>query len=357
MKAQTITPPLTLIALALGALGCESYTYTLDETEATCADAFSHVESCTGTFDPVFEANCETEDTKLILETPCELLIEASRALPGLKADGYQGSSFACRVFNIGCPESEASVPEVNLLERQALIALSEPDSVWSPEDVRFRVNSIASIFRESGDPRGLFATVYRLITNRALESVEAGDYAHPEWARDLITEFGRRYLANLHGHLTEGEVTGQWAKYYGLAQDAEVGRGRTLGVAIAVHLMVDLPYTLEMIGSTPEQREDFIRFGDILLEVFPDLITDVQADYDTDASGLLNGFFIGEWVDGVTSEGTMTAFLYQGVRMKAWRDGQNLRHFPEWLVAAEIRSAWGFAEITLATLDAQGAL
>ena len=163
--------------------------------------------------------------------------------------------------------------------------------------------------------------------------------------------------MANLHGHLTGGEVTGQWAKYYDLAQDCNVGRGRTLGVAIAVHLMVDLPYTLETIGSRPEQRDDFILFGDILLEVFPDLITDVQADYNTDVTGLLNGFFLGNWVDSMTSAGTMTSFIYQGVRMKAWRDGQNLQNFAEWLVSSDIRTAWGLAEVTLATLDAQGAL
>ena len=135
------------------------------------------------------------------------------------------------------------------------------------------------------------------------------------------------------------------------------MGRGRTLGVAIAVHLMVDLPYTLYTINSVPEQREDFVIFGDILLEVFPDLIRDVQADYDTDVSGLLNGFIIGEWVDSLTAPGTTTSFIYQGVRLKAWRDGQNLRKFPHWMVSSDIRTAWGMAEVTLATLDAQGAL
>ena len=31
---------------------------------------------------------------------------------------------------------------------------------------------------------RGL-STVYRLITNRAVESVDNGDYEHTDWARD----------------------------------------------------------------------------------------------------------------------------------------------------------------------------
>ncbi len=339
---------------ALGACG-EGYE---EQSSQLCEQAATHLFECTGAADSDFEANCKATDARMLIDTPCAVLTEASVTRSALKADRLGVSdSFACRVLNLGCPPEDQCIPPLSDDGLQGLIDLSEPTSVSGSEDVKRRVNAIAKIFREEGDPRGLFATVYRLITNRAVESVEDGDYAHPQWAHDLITEFGRRYLANLHGHLTGGEITGQWAKYYRLAQDCRVGRGRTLGVAIAVHLMVDLPYTLHGIGSVGDQREDFVRFGDILLEVFPDIITDIQADYHTDVTGLLNGFCLGAWVDGVTSKGTMTAFIYQGVRLKAWRDGQNLRHFPRWMVATDIRTAWGMAEVALATLDAQGAL
>ena len=325
--------------------------------ENLCAQASAHMIECTGAADAGFDAHCQPSDALALLDPPCQVLVEASGVIGSGKADGHNLSSFSCQVLNLGCPLRSECVAPLSDEGLQSLITLSEPTSVTGHKDVRMRVNEIARIFREEGDPRGLFATVYRLITNRAVESVEDGDYAYPEWANKLITEFGRRYLANLHGHLTGGEVTGQWSKYYGLAQDCSVGRGRTLGVAIAVHLMVDLPYTLHGIGSMPEQREDFVVFGDILLEVFPDIITDIQADYHTDVTGLLNGFILGAWVDSVTSEGTMTAFIYQGVRLKAWRDGQNLRTFPRWMVAADIRTAWGLAEVALASLDAKGAL
>ena len=241
--------------------------------------------------------------------------------------------------------------------EVQELIDISNPNTLIDEYDAQWRVNQIARILAEAEDPRGLFATVYRLITNRAVESVEAGDYEHPEWARSLITEFARRYIGNLHGHLTDGETTGQWRRYYSLAQNCDVGRGRTLGVAIAVHLMVDLPKTLYQIDSRPEQRDDFILFGDILLEIFPALITDIDRDYNTDVEDLLRGFFLGDWVDRLTSEGTMTAFMYQGIRMKAWRDGQNYRRFPRSVVDLEVRLAWGAADLALAKLDAVGAL
>ena len=233
------------------------------------------------------------------------------------------------------------------------VIELSDPDTLRDEYDAQDRVNRIAQLFREAEDPRGLFATVYRLITNRAVESVDDGDYEYTSWARSLIIEFARRYLRNLHAHLTEGTITGSWKKYYGIAQNCDVGRGRTLGVAIAVHLMVDLPKTLHQIGSMPEQREDFVVFGDILLEIFPQLVRDIQRDYKTDVEDLLRGFFFGEWVDKFTREGTMTAFMYQGIRLKAWRDGQNYRKFPRAVVEAEVRLAWGVVEVLLAHLDA----
>ena len=235
----------------------------------------------------------------------------------------------------------------------EKLIELSDPNNLVDEYDAQDRVNQVARLFREGQDPRGLFATVYRLITNRAVESVDAGDYEHPQWARSLITEFARRYLGNLHGHLTDGEITGQWRKYYDLAQNCDVGRGRTLGVAIAVHLMVDLPKTLYSIDSTPEQREDFILFGNILLEIFPELVSDIKRDYRTDVTDLLRGFFFGDWVDRFTREGAMTAFMYQGIRMKAWRDSQNYRRFPRRVVDLEVRLAWGVVEVMLAHLDA----
>ena len=246
---------------------------------------------------------------------------------------------------------------DLGSLDESRLIELSDPNTLVNEYDAQTRVNTIAKIFRESEDPRGLFATVYRLITNRAIESVENGDYEYPTWARSLITEFARRYLANLHGHLTQTEVTGQWTRYYNIAQNCDVGRGRTLGVAIAVHLMVDLPKTLYLIDSQPEQREDFVVFGDILLQVFDQLIIDIERDYKTDVSDLLKGFFFGDWVDRFTRQGTMTAFMYQGIRLKAWRDGQNYRKFPRRVVDAEIRLSWGTVDLLLAHLDHVGLL
>jgi hypothetical protein len=51
-----------------------------------------------------------------------------------------------------------------------------------------------------------------------------------------------------------------------------------------------------------------------------------------------------------------VTAFMYQAIRLQAWRDGQNLSTFPQALVTTDIRAAWGLAEMALAKLDIIGA-
>ena len=202
-----------------------------------------------------------------------------------------------------------------------------------------------------------MFSIVYRHITNNAVESVENGLYEDPAWTQQLITAFARRYLVNLHGHLTGGDVSGQWKKYYKLARNCNVGRGRVLGVAIATHLMVDLVYALHDVETVGAQKEDYMLFGEVSLWVFPNLVTDIQAVYGTDVSGLLKGFFFGDWVDGLTQQGTSTTFIYQSVRRNSWRNSQNLWIFPKWMVHADIAVGWGLAELSLAALDATGAL
>ena len=126
------------------------------------------------------------------------------------------------------------------------------------------------------------------------------------------------------------------------------MGKGRTLGVAIATHLLVDLAYALDDVDSRDMHREDYMLFGEVSLWVFPNLVSDIARVYDTDMSGLLRGFFLEEWVDALTSEGTATNFIYQTVRVNAWRNSRNLSFFPRWMVDADITTGWGMAEVAL---------
>lgn len=326
-------------------------------SDSLCGRASLYVQECTDTDLVALEEGCDSEDAELLLETPCDVLTAASDVDVELKADQPNSPPFTCLLLGIGCPVDQSCYTPLSDTSTQKVIELSDPNTLGDEYDVQNRIESIARIFKEEPDPRGIFSIVYRLITNNAVESVEEGLYENRQWTQNLIVAFARRYLVNLHGHLTGGEVSTQWTKYYKIAQDCQVGYGRTLGVAIATHLMVDLPYALEDVQSQEQHEEDFILFGEVSLRIFPSLIRDMQDVYKTDVSDLLKGFFLGDWIDSIYTKGTATTFIYQTVRINAWRNNQNLAVFPRWMVDADIASGWGMAEVFLATLDAAGIL
>lgn len=355
------------VILTLGLTACDESTegstpydataLRASEGDSMCERASEHAMSCLGRPLAPLEKRCDPADAELFLETSCEVLLAASSVELDEKSDGEGGDGFMCQILGLGCPVDQSCYTSLSDEATQRVIELTDPSTLGDEYDVRARIESIAGIFREERDPRGIFSIVYRLITNNAVASVEEGLYEHPEWTRELIIAFARRYLENLHGHLTGGEVSPQWRKYYKIAQDCQVGYGRTLGVAIATHLMVDLPYALHDVNSQEIHEADFVLFGEVSLRIFPDLISDMSAVYQTDVSALLKGFFLGDWIDSIYTKGTATTFIYQTVRINAWRNSRNLLSFPTWMVRADINTGWGLAEVFLASLDATGAL
>lgn len=323
----------------------------------SCSEASIHVESCIGSEASLFMSECTQADAELLLATPCDVLETAYAFKLDLKTDEGKEVPFTCQLLGLGCEVDQSCFEPISGEALESVLRLSDPATIGDEYDVRARIEQIAQVFKARRDPRGIFSIVYRLITNNAVASVEEGLYEHPQWTRELIVAFARRYLINLHGHFTGGDVSPQWRKYYALARNCNVGYGRTLGVAIATHLMVDLPYALEDVQSDSQHEGDFVLFGEVSLRIFPDLISDMQSVYQTDVSALLRGFFLGEWIDHLYSKGTATTFIYQTVRINAWRNHNNLSHFPRGIVHADIVTGWGLAEVFLALLDATGAL
>ena len=351
---------IVLISTFLGGCDEESQSFSNNRSfSSICGAASAHVMACTGSDERVLQEGCDSADAQLLLDTPCDVLQQASSIHADQKADGTYNNqiSYTCQWFGIGCPVDESCAPKLSHEAVAKLIVLSDVSTLVDEYDARYRIAQIADIIEAEPDPIGMFAIVYRHITNNAVESVENGMYVHPEWTRKLITAFARRYLVNLHGHLTQGEVTPQWTKYYKLARNCEVGRGRVLGVAIATHLIVDLTYALHDVESIAKHEDDYMLFGEISLWVFPDLVADIKTVFNEDVSRLLQGFFFGDWVDELKGKGAATTFIYQTVRANSWRNSQNLWSFPRWMVDADVASGWGMAEVSLAVLDATGAL
>ena len=244
-------------------------------------------------------------------------------------------------------------IPSLSASTKRALIELSDPESVTSLEDFASRIEKIDNIFSANGDPRGAFPALYRIITNQAVASVREGRYEDNEWGSDLVTEFGELYLKNLHGHLTGGHVSPGWQRYYTLADNPSVSLERVVSVGATIHLVVDLPDSLARIGTSEEREADFMLFGDILLEAYPQMIASARAGYGIDMSDIFGLFIFGDIIDGFIGEGTATRFGFQTIRSKAWTFGQWLQDI-RWAPAkSEITISWRSIDGILANLDA----
>ena len=248
-------------------------------------------------------------------------------------------------------------IPNLSASAQETLIELSDPSTVTSPEDFASRIEQIDDIFAANGDPRGAFSALYRVITNQAVASVRDGLYQDNEWAGELVTDFGDLYLKNLHGHLTGGRVSNGWRRYYQLADNPNVSLERLASVGATIHLVVDLPDSVARIGTSPERKEDFMNFGDILLEKYPEMLKSAQEGYNNDMSNIFGLFFVGKIADAHHGEGTATRFGFQTIRNKAWIFGQRLQTIRKLEAQTEITISWRTIDGILANLDAAKAL
>ena len=203
-----------------------------------------------------------------------------------------------------------------------------------------------------------MFPTSYRHITARGVRAVEGGEFRNPDWAQRIIVDFAGRYLLNLRLAITGEAPSWAWAHYYMLADKPDVSRTRAVLVAMVAHLTLDLPHSLVAIETTEDDKEDFFVFGEMMIEVSDLLIGDLRDVYGAESEDLLNGFFWGDWVDGVFGEETTITLSYQTIRTKSWNNCWLLDGlWTAWIANSEIYLAFWTIDGVLATLDATGVI
>ena len=230
------------------------------------------------------------------------------------------------------------------------LTEVGNDESIYTTYD---RIDGIASIFEACGDPWGLFPTTYRHITRRIIQAIDGREIEGREWGEKIVLDFAGRYFANLNAVLTGGEPSYAWEHYYYLADRSDVSRTRAVVVAMVAHLTLDLPHALVAVDSTEDDKNDYFVLGELMIEIVPDFIEDLRYYYDTDAEDILNGFFMGRWVDGAFGESTTITLSYQTIRTKAWNNRWLLEQWwGKWAADSEIYSAFWAIDGVLASLD-----
>lgn len=219
------------------------------------------------------------------------------------------------------------------------------------------RIDAIASAFEACGDPWGMFPTTYRHITDRIIEAIENQEIEDSEWGEQIVLDFAGRYFDNLAAALAGGEPSYAWAHYYKLADDPDVSRARAVVVAMVAHLTLDLPYALHAIDTDDSHAEDYFVLGELMIEITPNFIDELNHHYDADTEDLLNGFFLGDWVDGAFGRDTTITLSYQTIRTKSWNNWRLINAGWGWTADTEIWAAFWALDGVLATLDAAGTI
>lgn len=234
-----------------------------------------------------------------------------------------------------------------------SLADISSEESVYSIYD---RIDGIASLFENCGDPWGMFPTTYRHITSRIIEAIENEEIEDQEWGRQIVVDFASRYMINLQLALLGEEPSYAWSQYYYLADHPKASRARAVVIAMVAHLTLDLPYSLVEIETAEHHKDDYFVLGELMIEITPDFIEDLRYYYDTDTEDLLNGFFLGDWVDDVYGQDTTITLSYQTIRTKSWNNRWYLEQWwGVWIAETEIYTAFWTIDGVLATLDASG--
>ena len=231
------------------------------------------------------------------------------------------------------------------------LTTLSDAETVYTTYD---RIDAIAGLFEDCGDPWGMFPTTSRHITNRIIQAIERGEIADQAWGEAIVLDFASRYFENLEAALTGGEPSYGWTHYYVLADNPDVSRTRAVVVAMVAHLTLDLPYALKAIDTTDDHADDYFVLGELMIEITPLFIEELRVYYDADTEDLLNGFFLGDWVDGAFGRDTTITLSYQTIRTKSWNNWRLIN--PAGPVTARSTSFWAIDGV-LATLDAAGTI
>jgi len=234
------------------------------------------------------------------------------------------------------------------------LTSLSESETIYTIYD---RIDKIAWIFEECGDPWGMFPTTYRHITNRIIEAIENEEIEDQEWGRKIVIDFASRYMKNLQLALLAEEPSYAWNQYYYLADHPDVSKTRAVVIAMVAHLTLDLPHSLVAIDTTEDHKNDYFVLGELMIEITPDFIEDLKIYYDTDAEALLNGFFLGSWVDSSFGEDTTITLSYQTIRTKSWNNRWLIDGGWSWVANTEIYTAFWAIDGILASLDAAGTI
>jgi Family of unknown function (DUF5995) len=240
----------------------------------------------------------------------------------------------------------------------QELLSLSDIKTFNNYKEAEYRSYRIAELFAEAKDRRGIFASMYVEITKESVGSSARGEYQNSQKATELVKRFADRYFEPLHAYLLSGakipqsstKIDSKWQEYYRLAEDCNASDLRILGTGVNNHMTYDLPLSVYEIGASPNFKDDFMKFGSILIQKKRQSTNLLISQQNTYAAEFFDLFVFGKAVDVLFPKGTAATWGFQLIRAEAWFNGMNLyQNFA--FTNGSIHAAWTARQALLATM------
>lgn len=228
-------------------------------------------------------------------------------------------------ILCLSCSRKESS-SVLSPQETDELLRLSDTSAMTSEIQVQYKLSNITRIFRQHQDNRGMFPLIYLQTTNQALLSLqnEPQKYRDIAKAKAITIAFCKRYLFNLHDHLSGKTPEYHWDQYYRLCFSNEP-KLRIASAGLNAHLTVDLARAVYDVEGDTSFRADYMQFGEALVKAAPDIIDQLNVQYQVESAYLFHGLFIGDLLDPIFGANFTTQLAFQVIRQEAFQNGQLL--------------------------------
>jgi hypothetical protein len=138
-------------------------------------------------------------------------------------------------------------------------------------DDVIFYLDKVARHFRAQNNPMGLFAAVYRVVTQRVADGLKQGIFRNPTAMERLDVGFGNRYFEAINHYFDGKPATAPWQVSFDAARQPVVTNQHIFSAANA-HITFDLPIVLAEVFKGQELNsitDDFALMNQLFDDMF----------------------------------------------------------------------------------------
>lgn len=141
--------------------------------------------------------------------------------------------------------------------------------------EVLVRLDGAVESAVRADSPSAYFACLYRGVTRRVADDIEAGRFEDPGRMERLDVIFANRYLAALHAYERNAPTTASWRLAFDAARSGKLSILQHLLLGMNAHINLDLGIAAAQVApgaSLPALRRDFHEISLLLGEMLDDV-------------------------------------------------------------------------------------